>query len=81
MKIKQELIDNLADSDWTREKLAVELLRARYLCKKAQAEADWLDQLANLLREGAVGHDIIYQEYQDKCTDLIQTYRETNYPE
>jgi hypothetical protein len=43
MKLKQSLIDNLVSSDWTREKLAEEILIARYYSKKYQAEAHWLD--------------------------------------
>lgn len=78
MKIKQELIDNLVDSNWTREKLAEEILIARYYSKKHQAEAEWLDQLADMLRddEPIVNHKRIYDKYQNKITDLMDTYRD-----
>lgn len=78
MKIKQELIDNLVDSNWTREKLAEEILIARYYSKKHQAEAEWLDKLADMLRDGepTVNHKRIYDKYQNKITDLMDTYRD-----
>ena len=62
MKLKQSLIDNLVSSDWTREKLAEEILMARFLSGKYKAEANWLDQLADLLRDGTAyeSQDRIY---------------------
>ncbi len=78
MKIKQELIDNLASSDWTREKLAEEILIARYYSGKHKAEAEWLDKLADMLRddEPSVNHKRIYDKYQNRLTDLMDTYRD-----
>ncbi len=78
MKIKQSLIDKLASSDWTREKLAEEILTARYYSKKYQAEAHWLDQLADMLRdgEGSEEQGRIYKEYQDAITDNMERYRD-----
>ena len=78
MKIRQELIDKLASSDWTREKLAEEILIARYQSRKHLAEAHWLDQLADMLRdgEGNEEQDRIYKEYQDALTDNMDTYRD-----
>ena len=78
MKIRQELIDKLASSDWTREKLAEELLIARYHSKKNQLESHWLDQLATILRDGTdyIGQDRIYKEYEDALTDNMDIYRD-----
>ena len=80
MKIKQELINNLVDSDWTREKLAEEVMLARYLFRREQAESRWLDQLADMLRDGEGAHKQkrIYDEYQDRLTDLMDTHRDRN---
>jgi hypothetical protein len=82
MKIKQELIDNLASSDWTREKLAEEILITRFYSKKYQAEANWLDQLADLLRDGYAGgeqtEESIYKEYEEAIAKNKETYREKN---
>jgi len=77
MKIRQNLIDNIVSLDLTREQLAKQLLTARYTALKHKAEADWLDQLANLLRDGDTeGQAKIYDEYQDRITDLMDTYRD-----
>tara|TARA_R110002096_G_scaffold225707_1_gene415032 strand:- start:144 stop:395 length:252 start_codon:yes stop_codon:yes gene_type:complete len=78
MKIRQELIDKLAGSDWTREKLAEEVLIARYHSKKNQLESHWLDQLATILRDGTdyIGQDRIYKEYEDALTDNMDIYRD-----
>jgi hypothetical protein len=78
MKIRQNLIDNIVSLDLTREQLAKQLLTARYTALKHKAEAEWLDQLADLLRdgEGAVKQKRIYDEYQDRITDLMDTYRD-----
>ena len=78
MKIRQELIDKLVNSSWTREKLAEEILIARYYSKLHQLEVWWLDQLADMLRdgEGYKEQDRIYKEYQDGKTDHMDTYRD-----
>ena len=78
MKIRQELIDSLVNSNWTREKLAEEILIARYQSSKHLAEARWLDQLADMLRdgEGNEEQDRIYKEYQDEITDNMDKYRD-----
>lgn len=78
MKIKQELIDQLAQSNWTREKLAEEILIARYYSKLHQLEGWWLDQLVDMLRdgEGNEEQDRIYKEYQDALTDNMDKYRD-----
>jgi DNA-binding SARP family transcriptional activator len=78
MKIRQELIDKLASSDYTREELVRQLLEARYYSGKYKAEANWLDQLADMLRdeEGNEGQDRIYKEYQDDITDNMDKYRD-----
>tara|TARA_R110002020_G_scaffold290332_1_gene505833 strand:+ start:981 stop:1232 length:252 start_codon:yes stop_codon:yes gene_type:complete len=78
MKIRQELIDKLVNSSWTREKLAEEILIARYYSKLHQLEVWWLDQLADMLRdgEGNKEQDRIYKEYQDDKTDHMNTYRD-----
>ena len=78
MKIRQELIDKLASSDWTREKLAEEILIARYQSRKHLAEAHWLDQLADMLRDGESSDEQtrIYKEYQDEITDNMDKYRD-----
>lgn len=78
MKIKQNLIDNIVSLDLTREQLAEQLLTARYTSLKHKAEAEWLDQLADLLRddEGVVKQKRIYDEYQDRITYLMDTYRD-----
>ena len=80
MKIKQSLIDKLASSDWTREKLAEEILITRFYSKKYQAEANWLDQLADILRDGTdyEGQDRIYKEYEEAIAKNKETYREKN---
>ena len=76
MKIKQELIDNIVSLDLTREELAKQLLTARYTALKHKAEAEWLDQLADMLRDGDTGSQArIYKEYQDRITDLMDIYR------
>ena len=78
MKIKQELIDNIVSLDLTREELAKQLLTARYTGLKHQAEAEWLDKLADMLRDGEpiVNQKRIYDQYQDRLTDLMDTYRD-----
>ena len=78
MKIKQELIDKLVNSNWTREKLAEEILIARYYSKQHQLEAWWLDQLADMLRDGESSDEQtrIYKEYQDEITDNMNRYRD-----
>ena len=78
MKLKQSLIDNLVSSDWTREKLAEEVLIARYQCKKNQLESHWLGQLATILRDGTdyIGQDRIYKEYEDDIHTLKHLYLE-----
>ena len=78
MKIKQELIDNIVSLDLTREELAKQLLMARYTGLKHKAEAEWLDRLADLLRdrEGVVKQKRIYDKYQDRLTDLMDIYRD-----
>jgi ribosome assembly protein YihI (activator of Der GTPase) len=78
MKIRQNLIDNIVSLDLTREQLAKQLLTARYTSLKHKAEAEWLDQLADLLRdgEGVVKQKRIYDEYQDRITDLMDIYRD-----
>ena len=80
MKLKQSLIDNLVSSDWTREKLAEEVLIARYQCKKNQLESHWLGQLATILRDGTdyIGQDRIYKEYEEAIAKNKETYREKN---
>jgi len=78
MKIRQNLIDNIVSLDLTREELAKQLLTARYQGLKYKAEAEWLDKLADMLRDGEpiVNHKRIYDKYQDKITDLMDTYRD-----
>ena len=78
MKIKQSLIDKLASSDWTREKLAEEIYIARYYAGQHKAEAEWLDQLADMLRDGESSDEQtrIYKEYQDEITDNMNRYRD-----
>ena len=80
MKIRQELIDNIVSLDLTREELAKQLLTARYKGLKYKAEAHWLDQLADMLRDGEpiVNHKRIYDKYQNTITDLMDTYRDRN---
>jgi len=78
MKIKQELIDQIVSLKLTQEELAKQLLTARYTGLKYKAEAEWLDKLADMLRDGepSVNHKRIYDKYQDKITDLMDTYRD-----
>ncbi len=78
MKIRQNMITDLATSDWTREKLAEEVLIARYHSKKNQLESHWLDQLATILRDGTdyTGQDRIYKEYEDDIHTLKHLYLE-----
>ncbi len=80
MKLKQSLIDNLVSSDWTREKLAEEILMARFFSGKYKAEANWLDQLADMLRddEGSDEQSRIYKEYEEAIAKNKETYREKN---
>jgi uncharacterized protein (DUF2252 family) len=84
MKIRQELIDSLVNSDWSREKLAEEILIARFFSRRYQAEAHWLDSLASHYRDnqndddyGEVCQDL-YKEYQDAIAENKETYREKN---
>jgi len=78
MKIKQELIDQIVSLKLTQEELAKQLLTARYTGLKYKAEAEWLDKLADMLRDGepSVNHKRIYDKYQDKITDLMDVYRD-----
>tara|TARA_R110000765_G_scaffold346513_1_gene436666 strand:- start:96 stop:341 length:246 start_codon:yes stop_codon:yes gene_type:complete len=78
MKIRQNLIDNIVGLDLTREQLAKQLLTARYMSLKHAAESAWLDQLADMLRDGEGNEEQvkIYKEYQDRITDLKETYRD-----
>ena len=78
MKIRQNLIDNIVSLDLTREQLAKQLLTARYMSLKHAAESAWLDQLADMLRDGEGNEEQkrIYDEYQDRLTDLMDTYRD-----
>jgi len=79
-KIKQSLIDNLASSDWTREKLAEEILIARSQSKRNQAEASWLDQLATHYRDNQGNADYskqcdtLYAEYQEEVKSIKECY-------
>ena len=77
MDIKKSLIDNLANSDWTREKLAKEVMLSRYLLKKEQAQSLWLDQLASLLREGGTGaeQELLDDEYRLELKRINLIYR------
>jgi len=78
MKIRQNLIDNIVSLNLTREQLAKQLLTARYKGLKYKAEAEWLDKLADMLRDGepSVNHKRIYDKYQNRLTDLMDTYRD-----
>ena len=78
MKIRQNLIDNIVSLDLTREQLAKQLLTARYTALKHKAEAEWLDKLADMLRddEPTVNQKRIYDKYQNRLTDLMDTYRD-----
>jgi len=78
MKIKQELIDNIVSLDLTREELAKQLLTHRYELCRSRAEAEWLDKLADMLRDGEpiVNQKRIYDKYQDEITDIMDTYRD-----
>jgi hypothetical protein len=82
MKLKQSLIDNLVSSDWTREKLAEEILMARFFSGKYKAEANWLDQLSDMLRDDEGSdeqtEDRIYKEYEEAIAKNKETYREKN---
>ena len=78
MKIRQNLIDNIVSLDLTREQLATQLLTLRYDLFKCRAEVEWLDKLADMLRddEPIVNHKRIYDKYQNRLTDLMDTYRD-----
>ena len=78
MKIRQNLIDNIVSLDLTREQLATQLLTLRYDLFKCRAEVEWLDKLADMLRddEPVVNQKRIYDKYQDKITDLMDVYRD-----
>ena len=78
MKIKQELIDNIVSLDLTREELAKQLITHRYELRRSRAEAEWLDKLADMLRDGEpiVNQKRIYDKYQDEITDIMDTYRD-----
>lgn len=78
MKIRQDLIDNIVSLDLTREQLAKQLLTARYTALKHKAEAEWLGELANLFAGDTESQAKIYDEYQDRITDLMDTYRDRN---
>jgi hypothetical protein len=80
MKIRQNLIDNIVSLDLTREQLARQLLTLRYDLFKCKAEVEWLDKLADMLRDGdpIVNQKRIYDKYQDRLTDLMDTYRDRN---
>ena len=81
MKLKQSLIDKLVSSDWTREKLAEEILIARYYAKRYQAEAHWLDSLASHYRDNQNDDDYaqvckdLYKEYQEAIAENKETYQ------
>jgi uncharacterized protein YicC (UPF0701 family) len=79
MKIRQNMITDLAASDWTREKLAEEVLIARYHSKKNRLESHWLDQVVSVLRdegEEGRGQDFLYKEYKDDIRTLKHLYLE-----
>jgi len=78
MKIKQELIDNILNLNLTRGEIAKQLLTARYEGLKYKAEAEWLDKLAEMLRDGepSVNQKRIWDNYQDRLTDLMDIYRD-----
>ena len=78
MKIRQNLIDNIVSLDLTREQLAKQLLTARYTSLTHKAEAEWLDRLADMLRdnEPTVNQKRIYDKYQNRLTDLMDIYRD-----
>ena len=75
MKIKQELIDNIVSLDLTREELAKQLLMARYTGLKHKAEAEWLDRLADMLRDGE-GNEEQKRIYATRQNRLEQDYIE-----
>ena len=77
MNIRQNMITDLAKSDWTREKLAEEVLKARYQCKKNHLESYWLDQVVSVLRgegEEGRGEDVLYKEFTDDIRTLKSLY-------
>jgi len=79
MKIRQNMITDLATSDWTREKLAEEVLIARYHTKRYKFEAYWLDQVVSVLRdegEEGRGQDVLYKEFTDDIHTLKHLYLE-----
>jgi len=79
MDIRQKMIDHYMKSDWTREKLAEELLTARYHSKKNQLEAQWLDKVIDVLRgegEEGRGQDVLYTEFKEDLKTLKHLYYE-----
>jgi hypothetical protein len=71
MNIRKKMIDDVTNSDWTREKLAEQLLESRYHCNKNKLQAVWLDQLATHYRDNQNDDD-----YGQVCTDLYTEYKE-----
>jgi hypothetical protein len=75
--IRQKMIDDLANCDWSRQKLAQQLLEARYQGKKKQLESCWLDQVISVLRgegEEGRGQDVLYEEFKEDLKTLNNLY-------
>tara|TARA_R110002012_G_scaffold25423_2_gene84271 strand:+ start:2939 stop:3178 length:240 start_codon:yes stop_codon:yes gene_type:complete len=79
MNIRKKMIDNVTNSDWTRENLAIQLLEARYNSNKNMLEAQWLDKVIDVLRgegEEGRGQDVLYQEFKEDLKALKLKYHE-----
>jgi|TARA_E500000305_G_C3962326_1_gene207750 hypothetical protein len=79
MNIRKKMIDNVTNSDWTREELAVQLLEARYNRHKNCLEVQWLDKVIDVLRgegEEGRGQDVLYQEFKEDLKALKLKYHE-----
>ncbi len=77
MDIRKKMIDDVTNSDWTRENLAVQLLEARYNSNKNRLEVQWLDKVIDVLRgegEEGRGQDVLYEEFKEDLKTLNHLY-------
>lgn len=75
VKIKQSLIDRYAE-DFTERQLATMLVELRAKHELKCAEAEWLDALADALRNGENGQfqEALYADYEEEQRRVKEIY-------
>ena len=75
---KQERIDGVVREIERKslQEIAMIILQERFYCRQKQYECDWLDELANHLRDGDSFNEMQLQDehYNDPMKELKQRY-------